>query len=48
MLPAVHTSPAGIMVITFLLIMCIVMIQVPNQIRIKTIADRYTHPNPEP
>lgn len=40
-LPAVHESPAGIMSMTFLLIICVVAVQVPNQMRIKIIADTY-------
>jgi hypothetical protein len=40
-LPAVHTSPAGVMTVTFFLIICVVLMQVPNQTRIKTIADMY-------
>ena len=40
-LPPVHETPAGIMCVTFLLIICVVTVQVPNQMRIKMIADRY-------
>lgn len=40
-LPPVHESPAGIMCVTFLLIICVVTVQVPNQMRIKMIADQY-------
>ena len=40
-LPAVHESPAGIMTITFCLILCVVTVQVPNQMRIKIISDQY-------
>jgi MFS family permease len=39
--PAVHNSPAGIMIITVCLILCVVTVQVPNQMRIKIIADQY-------
>lgn len=38
-LPAVHTTAGGIIAVTFLLIVGVVILQVPNQMRIKTIAD---------
>jgi len=40
-LPAVHTSVVGILAVTFCLILCVVTVQVPNQMRIKIIADEY-------
>ena len=40
-LPAVYSSAEGILGVTFMLIFCVVLLQVPNQMRIKLIADRY-------
>jgi len=39
--PAVHTSPAGVMLVTVCLVLCVVTVQVPNQMRIKLIADAF-------
>jgi len=39
--PAVHTSPAGVMAVTVSLVLCVVTVQVPNQMRIKLIADAF-------
>ena len=39
--PAVHTSPAGVMAVTVSLVLCVVTLQVPNQMRIKLIADAF-------
>ena len=40
-LPAVHTSPAGVMAVTVSLVLCVVTVQIPNQMRIKMIADAF-------
>ena len=39
--PAVHTSPACVMLVTVCLVLCVVTVQVPNQMRIKLIADAF-------
>ena len=40
-LPSVHRTQEGILTVTFFLILCVVLLQVPNQMRIKIIADAH-------
>ena len=40
-LPSVHRTQEGILTVTFLLVLCVVLLQVPNQMRIKIIADAH-------
>lgn len=43
-LPSVHRTQEGILTVTFFLILCVVLLQVPNQMRIKIIADAHAAP----
>ena len=40
-LPSVHRTQEGVLTVTFFLVLCVVLLQVPNQMRIKIIADAH-------